>query len=202
MSSSRLPLWASTFAYLNAVVGFVYSFAFIVLVVGGRAPTLGAWLSALMLLLGGLLASAVLVALQQRVRDTDPGFALWALILGGVGSLGAAVHGGYDLAIALHPAANLATDLPNPVDPRGLVTFGVTGLGLLLFAWLMGRAPGFARGLVWLGYASGILSIGLYLGRLILLQPTNPVLALTAVVEGFVINPAFYLWLGGALRRT
>ena len=202
MSTSRFPQWAPALAYLNAVVGLVYSFAFIVLVVGGRAPDTGIRLSSLTLLVGGLLASGVLVALFQRVREADPGIALWALVLGGFGSLGAALHGGYDLANSLHPPASLPTDLPNAIDPRGLVTFGVTGLALVLFAWSMSRTQGFAKGLVWLGYLSGVLSIGLYLGRLILLQPTNPVVGLTAVIEGFVVNPGFYFWLGSALRRA
>ena len=202
MSSSRFPSWASVFAYANGVVGFVYSFAFLVLVVGGRAPDLGQLLSAVTLLLGGVLASAVLVGLYQRVREADAGFAMWALALGGIGSLGAAIHGGYDLAVGLHPPASLPTDLPSAIDPRGLLTFGLTGLGLLPFAWLMGRSSGFAKGLVWLAYLSGVLSGGLYLGRLVLLQPTHPVVALTAVVEGFVVNPAFYIWLGSALRKS
>jgi hypothetical protein len=202
MTSNRFSAWASSFAYANGAVGLVYSFAFIVLVVGGRAPDLGQLLSAIMLLLGGVLASFVLVGLYQRVHEADAGFAMWALALAGIGSLGAAIHGGYDLAAAIHPPASLPTDLPSAIDPRGLLTFGVTGLGLLTFAWLMGRSPGFAKGLVWLAYLSGILSVGLYLGRLILLQPTHPVIALMAVAEGFIVNPAVYIWLGSALRKN
>jgi len=202
MSSTRFPSWASVFSYANGLVGLVYSFAFLVLVVGGRAPDLGQFLSAITLLLGGVLASAVLLGLYQRVREADAGFALWAVALGGIGSLGAAIHGGYDLAVYLHPPTSLPTDLPSAIDPRGLLTFGLTGLGLLTFAWLMGRSPGFAKGLVWLAYLSGVLSVGLYLGRLILLQPTHPVIALIAVAEGFIVNPAFYIWLGSALRKN
>jgi hypothetical protein len=202
MISSRFSSWASVFSYANGVVGFVYSFAFLILLVGGRAPDLGQLLSAITLLLGGVFASAVLLGLYQRVRETDAGFALWAVALGGIGSLGAAIHGGYDLAVYLHPPTSLPTDLPSAIDPRGLLTFGLTGLALLIFAWLMGRSPGFAKGLVWLAYLSGVLSVGLYLGRLILLQPTNPVIALMAVAEGFIVNPAVYIWLGGALRKN
>jgi hypothetical protein len=41
----------------------------------------------------------------------------------------------------------------------------------------------------------------LYLGRLILLDPKNPVILVDAVVSGFVFNPLWYLWLGFGLWR-
>jgi hypothetical protein len=50
-----------------------------------------------------------------------------------VAALGAAIHGGYDLANLINLPASAAAlpDLPSQVDPRGLLTFGVMGLGLL-----------------------------------------------------------------------
>jgi hypothetical protein len=63
------------------------------------------------------------------------------VLLGFTGALGSAVHGGYDLANALSTPTNTLTEtiarLPNPVDPRGLLTFGVAGLGLFVLSWLM-----------------------------------------------------------------
>ena len=53
------------------------------------------------------------------------------LTLGVVGAVGSAIHGGYDLAISL-PVAAGPLDAPNAVDPRGLLTFGAAGLGLLV----------------------------------------------------------------------
>lgn len=41
----------------------------------------------------------------------------------------------------------------------------------------------------------------LYLGRLIVLDPTNPVILVPALLNGFLVNPIFYLWLGLALLR-
>ncbi|MDP9243568.1 MAG: hypothetical protein M3O77_00615 [Chloroflexota bacterium] len=56
--------------------------------------------------------------------------AFWALALGLAGALGAALHGGYDLANAINPpASDPIANLPSPIDPRGLLTFGVSGLG-------------------------------------------------------------------------
>jgi hypothetical protein len=41
-----------------------------------------------------VLSSAFVVALSQRLRDVDPGFALWGLLLGVVAALGSSIHGG------------------------------------------------------------------------------------------------------------
>jgi hypothetical protein len=117
-------------------------------------------------------------------------------------ALGSAIHGGYDLANALHPPASLNPDLPNPIDPRGLLTFGVAGLGLFLFSWLMTQEMSFPRGLAYLGYISAILMILLYLGRLIILQATNLAIVIPALLEGFIVNPLWYLWLGVNLMRN
>ena len=114
------------------------------------------------------------------------------------GSLGSAVHGGYDLANAVNPPVSLP-DLPNPVDPRGLLTFGVAGIALSVVAWLIGRGGRFPRGLGYLAYVSAVLLLALYLGRLIVLDPTDPLIMVPALLNGFLINPIFYLWLGLAL---
>jgi hypothetical protein len=188
-------------AILAGVAGFLYAIAF--LVVARSQPELGAALSALLLLLLGLLATASLTALYERLRETDPATALWGLLLGIAGALGAAVHGGYDLANAIHPpaAASALADLPSPVDPRGLLTFGVAGLGLLVVSRLILRDDRFPRGLGYLGIASAILLIVLYLGRLIVLAPTSPIILAPAVANGFVLNPLWYVWLGVVFVR-
>ncbi len=50
-------------------------------------------------------------------------------------------------------------------------------------------------------YASAVLLLALYLGCLIVLDPTNPVILVPALLYGFLVNPSFYLWLGLALLR-
>jgi hypothetical protein len=117
-------------------------------------------------------------------------------------ALGSAIHGGYDLANGLHPPAALNTDLPNPVDPRGLLTFGVAGLGLLLLARLKTQEMRFPRGLAYPGYASAALLVILYLGCLIILQAISLVIVIPALLEGFVVNPPWYAWLGLNLIRS
>ena len=124
-----------------------------------------------------------------------------ALIFSASAAAGSIIHGGYDLANALHPPATLNTDLPSPIDPRGLLTFGLASLGLFIFAWLISRDKAFPRGLALVGYASATLMMVLYLGRMIILQATNPVIVIPAILECFLLNPIWFLWLGYVFLR-
>ncbi len=200
MISKSFQRFAGACAIAAAVVGFLYAVAFVI--VRRSVPDTGALLSALFLMLGGLLSIAPLIAIYQRLRETEPGFALWSLLLGLLGAAGAHIHGAYDLANAIHPPAVLPTDLPSQIDPRALLTFGAAGLALLMIAWLIGRGRQFPHGLGVLGYASGVLLIILYLSRLIILTPTSPVIFVPALLEGFVVNPVWYFWLGMTLWRS
>ncbi len=199
MKVTAFDRFAGLCAILAGVCGFLYSVAFVV--VARQSASLGALLSALFLAFSGLLALAALVGLYQRLHGADEGFALLALGLGLAGALGAAVHGGYDLANAINPPlANdaAAANLPSQIDPRGLLTFGVAGLALFFFAWLMSQG-GFSRGLSLLGYLQAALLVVIYLARLIVLQPTNPILLAPVLLVGFILNPVFYIWLGASL---
>lgn len=189
-------------AVLAGVAAFAYAVAF--LFVSRAAPELGDLLSALCLMLNGILATLAVVALYERLGQRGRGLALWALLLSAAGALGAAIHGGYDLANAIHPPDSnplSAANLPSQIDPRGLLTFGLAGLGLAGFAWLMarGEAP---RGLPVLGFLSAALLVLLYLGRLIALNPSSPVILAPAALNGLLIGPAWYIWLGLWLRRA
>jgi hypothetical protein len=194
MKSGLFGSLASLSAVLAGVFGLVYSVAFVVL----RSDAL----SALFLLLGGLAMIAVMTALYQANRASDASFALLAFALSAGAAAGSLIHGGYDLSNALHPPASLNTDLPSPIDPRGILTFGVAGIGVFLWSWLMARNSAFPNGLRYLGYVSALLMIVLYLGRLIILQASSPAILIPAALEGFVVNPLWFLWLGfGPLRR-
>ena len=175
------------------LAGFLYAVAFILL----RNDLL----SALFLLLTGFIATAALVAVYHRLRSTDADFALWALLLGIIGALGATIHGGYDLANAINPPAGAPLDLPSQIDPRGLLTFGVAAIALFVVAWLIGKGRQLPIGLSYLGYLSALLLIILYLARLVILDPANPIILAPALLNGFLVNPAWYIWLGIILWR-
>ena len=190
---SNFDRFAGYFAALAGLAGFLYSIAFIVLKSN--------LLSALFLLLGGFFATAAITAVYQRVRETEPSFALWGLLFALTGAFGSAVHAGYDLSNALHPAASLSPDLPSAIDPRGLATFGLAGVGLLVFSMLILRGHKFSSSFAWLGCLSAVLMLLLYLGRLGILDATNLAIVVPALLEGFIINPLWYIWLGVILLR-
>jgi hypothetical protein len=193
IASTAYERFAGVCAVLAGVLTLLYSISFIILV---NEP-----LSSFCLLANGLLATAVLVALYERLRSTDSSFALFALLLGLAGAIGSALHGGYDLAAVLHAHAPVDPDLPSAMDPRGLLTFGTSGVGLWVFAWLLLRSNQLPKGLGYLGYAVAALQIVLYLGRLIVFDAKNPVIVVPALLAGFIATPVWYVWLGVSLWR-
>jgi hypothetical protein len=180
--------FAGACALLTGITSFLYALAFVIVQ--------NVLLSALFLMMVGLLSSPVLVAIYYRLRETSAPFALWALVLGIAGALGSVVHGGYDLANTISPSGLAPTKLPNPIDPRGLLTFGVAGVALFIVGWLIMRGGRLPRGLGYLAYLSAVLLVVLYLGRLIVVDPTSPVILLPALLSGFIVNPALYILVG------
>lgn len=198
-SSKPFERFGAACAIAVGVGTILYSIAFVIALRTTLVPAVTA--AALLLMMGGLVSTPVSVTLYLRLRSADEGFALWALLLSLVAAFGSVIHGGFDLARLVGPPT-LPTEIPNPVDPRGLLTFGVAGLGLFVFALLIRRGGGLPRGLGALGMVAGALLVLIYLGRLVIFDPTNPALLVAAVAGGFVVNPAFFVWLGVALRRA
>ncbi len=190
--------FVSLAAYLVAIGGVAYSILFVISVKGGsEAAGTASWT---LLLIGGILSSAVLVGLYQLLRETDAGFAMWGLLLGFVGAAGSVIHGGFELAQVI--PNEVPVTLPgNPVDPRGLLTFGLAGAGLVVLSMLIRRSPVLPSGLGSLGVALGVLLVLVYLGRLFIVDPNEPVLLGAAALAGVVAHPAFFVWLGRTLRR-
>lgn len=183
--------YSRTAALLTGVVGFLYAVSFVILK--------DATLSAVFLMLSGLAALPVMVALYARLKEVEEHLALLALILGVVGAFGYLIHGGYDLANVINPPKIVNADLPSQIDPRGLLAFGVSGLAILKFSWLAAKSKNFPNGLANLGLLSGILLVIIYLARLTVFSPANPILLYPVLVEGFVVNPLWYIWLSQVL---
>ena len=199
-SDAAFARFAGRSAILAALAVFLYSVAFIV--IARSSPGLAGLLSALFLLLTGVFATAPLLAVYNRLRETDASFALLALLFGLVGAFGSLIHGGYDLANAINPPSTVNLDLPSQVDPRGLLTFGIAALGLYLASWLIERGRQFPAGLGYLGYVGATLSLLLYLGRLIILSAASPIIVVPALLAGFLVTPIWYLWVGIELGKT
>jgi hypothetical protein len=180
--------------------GFLYSGAFVLL--SRASPDLGLGISWVLLLLGALAAMPVLLALYESLREVEPPVALLALLFSALGFLGAIMHAGYEIANIIHMGKSPTSNLASQVDPRGLLTFGLTGVGVLLFGWLMARSGRFSIGLGRLGQLSGALMIVVYLARLTLYSPTNPLVLVGAALTGFIASPVFFVWLGRSLLRS
>jgi hypothetical protein len=191
--------FASGVAFAVAAGGLAYSISFVLI---ARAnASLGFGLSDLFLMAGGLLTPVVAVALYQLLKGTDSSVALLAVVFSVAAGVGSAIHGAHEPAIVAHPAVNPAPDLPNPVDPRGFLTFGVAGLGVLLFSWLVLKGGELSPRIGYVGYLSGVLLIIIFLARLIVFDSGSPLLLVPAGLEGFIVNPLWYVLIGLALRR-
>jgi hypothetical protein len=191
--------FAGMCAILGGVAGLLYSVSFVI--IARTSPDLGQTLYSLFLLLGGVLNTSVLVALYHRLRETSQPFAMWGVALGVAAAVGSIIHGGYDLANAINPPANANLDLPSQIDPRGLLTFGVASISIFVLSWLITRNGDFPKALGFLGYAVAALLLIIYIGRLVILEATNPIIVVPALLTGFLLNPAWYVWLGLVLLR-
>jgi hypothetical protein len=184
--------FSSLCAYLAAVAGLAYSVTFVATT--DDDSRFGEGLEGAFLLAGGLLAVAVFAALYQLVREREPGFALLGLLLGVGGGFGAAIHGAYQLALAVEGLA-AEGDLPNAIDPRGFLTFGVTAAAVALFAALLeGR-------LRLVGFVFAVLLAILWIGRLVGGDADDVALLLPAALAGLVANPLWYVLVGRRLGR-
>jgi hypothetical protein len=184
--------WAAIAA---AVAAIGYSVSFVILS--------SAALYSVALLAGGILSATALVAAYERIRAGAGGLALLGLALGVVGTAGAIVHGGYDLANVIHPPTGLPhSSLPFPVDPRGLLTFGVSGLGVLALSAAALRNATLPRNLSMLGMALGVLLVIIYLGRLIVLDAHSILIVAPAGLAGLIVSPLWYAWVGVELLRA
>jgi hypothetical protein len=196
INSSAFERFASVCAVLVGAGGLAYAIAFLVVK--------NALFSDLFLMLSGFFSTAFLVALYNRVRERD--FALWGLLLGIAGALGSIVHGAYDLSNVVNPITLVsqaaAAGIPNAIDPRGILTFAAGGIGLFVLVWLLGQSGQFPRILVYVGYLAAALLIILYLGRLIIYIPTNPLILIPAALSGFLVNPLWYIWSGFILWHS
>ena len=185
--------FAANVAWAAAIGGIAYGLFFVII---GNAAV-----AAAVLLVGGILTTLLVSGLSTSVEAVHEPAARLAALIGTVGALGSTIHGGYDLAKLIHPPeTSPLAEFPNQVDPRGLATFGLVGLAFLILATLMGRSDRYPRGLARLGQLLGVVMMIIYLGRLVILDPTNPIVRV-ALGAGVISNTAFLLWLGNVWRK-
>jgi hypothetical protein len=179
-------------ALLVAACNLAYATSF--LIVRPDNPETGGTAASALLLAGGLLALPVLLHLYRSLAHHE--LALLGAVLAIAGALGAAIHGGYDLANAIH-APSTTLDTPNAVDPRGLLTFGAAGLALLVFAPLLnGKRFKLHTALL------GLALLTLYALRLTVLDAGNPAVVATAALTGFILSPLWYVSYASSARSA
>lgn len=193
MNKSTYQSYTSLIGILAAVAALAYAYFFVVVK--------DVLLYSISLTLLGLLTLKLFVVLYGRLKEVHEGIARVAVTLAGVGAVGMLAHGGYDLANAINPPTGINTSLPSQVDPRGLLAFGLTGLGILKISYLMSKDKYFSKNLSFLGYVSGALLVLIYLARLTVLDPTNPLLLYPVLLNGFIAGPLWYLWIGLSLKK-
>lgn len=199
LDGNRFDRLAGTCSIVLGVGGVAYSAAFVAYLQSDARPAL--FLASLLLAGSGIISTLVVIAIYEHVRKAAPPIALWALVLGLFSAAGSMIHGGYDLANVVNVPRDIP-DLPNAIDPRGMLTFGLAGASLAVVSWLIssGGTP-LPRKLGSLGYVAAALLVLVYLGRLTLLDPNNPLLLGAAAIVGLIAVPWWYIWLGLTLRR-
>ncbi len=205
MKSIRFERLAGWAAIAAAVGGIGYSAAFSTFLHDGSVAA--AKVATVLLFGGGFVVIIAWIAIAGRLRERDAGFGTWALVLGVLAGAGSAIHGAYDMANFVKPPASgplslAVANYPNAVDPRGLMTFGVAGLAILVAAWAIVRTGAFDRRLAVLGAIDGLLLEVVYFGRLIILNPKNPFLLTAAVITGFLATPAWFVLAGRDLLKA
>jgi hypothetical protein len=135
------------------------------------------------------------------------------------GALSGLHHGWSDfvrnpiLARALGPtsssaiAATLIDSLPSPIDARGVGTFGLTGLFLLIVGLLLLQMEGIPRRLAQVALGASALLGVLFVGTVLYANgagiPQARFLIFAAgPLYAIVAGPAFFIWFGTLLRKT
>jgi hypothetical protein len=173
---------AFSLAYAVVYLGFVRTDA------GNATASALAWA---LIAAGGLSATIATVALASRIGGA-PG--LYLAALGAGWALLSATHGAFAAIGDVQGFADL--DLA-PTDPRGFATFGLAGLWTLVAGLEMRVRAGYPRNLAWLGVASGVDLIALFVATLV---GSTALILVTGGLASVVLGPAFWIWTGRFLR--
>jgi hypothetical protein len=148
------------------------------------------------LMVAGFASSVLMMGLAHRLEGVNSAFLNWALLIAVIAAVAAMAHGGYRLGLALHPPPIPPPDVPNQLDPRGILTFGLGGVSILAMTRVLQRLQHTPGVLSLAGYLSGVVLIAVYAGRLFIVYPKSGLIAVPAVLAGLVLLPAWYSWLG------
>jgi len=134
------------------------------------------------------------VAVYYRTRVVGEAWAFFATLIGITASAATMVAAMYDVAnLRLNPPLAGAS----PVNPLGVMSFGLTGLWFLTANLLLWRTKT-PRLLVLLGFVATADLLAGFVGGL---SENGGLVYLTSVLAGAIAGPIYWLWLGRLLRR-
>jgi hypothetical protein len=191
----------STFSHFSGYAGIIagvssilYAVAFLILK--------NSSLAAILLVVGSLFAAVVSIMLYMLLHQVDEAFALLGMLLGVIGALGGAIHAMNDLAnVILPPETTLDKTLPNPIDPRGFLAFGLSGAGVLIFAWLITHGGPLPQLLAYVGFVLGVALVALFLGNLLVNRPSSLAILIPGGVASLLADPFWLIGLGIVFLR-
>jgi hypothetical protein len=201
-SFQRFSSWS---AIIVGGLSILYAVYFLLV---SKAPDdsgrLNSWL---ILAASGIFGSAAYVALYQRVRGVSEGYALWGLLLGLAGSAMIVTNGMYQALLIYNlqngqvakSAFDAALQVGQPADPKGVWTFFIFAIILLVFGRLILNGASLPRNLGYVAYLNAILLVLLFIGNvfgipLLIYIPGG----LTSVI----VTPLWWIWLGRELGKT
>jgi hypothetical protein len=173
------------------------------------AHPLGLRVAALCLAVSGVLTSVVFVSLRGLPGALSAPASLWAAVIGAIAGVATSAHGLSDLITqgrlahayasqspATQQAVLLVRQVPSPTDPRGLATFGLAGLAVLVLSrHVRPRSPGAAL----LGTVLGVDMVALFAATVV--GSSVPILV-TGGLASVVLGPAWWVWIAVLLRRS
>ena len=161
--------FGSTSAILTGLLSLAYAVFFLFL---SRASEYIGLLGSWVIWGDRIFAAAAYVALYQRFKEREAGFALYALLLSTMSAFAMLQHGAFEaIDIFRRGAVDTALGAPSQVDPAGLATFGVIGVGAFLWGWLILRTNLLPRNLGYVGILNGGLLVVLFFATIVGSQP-------------------------------
>lgn len=189
--------FGSVAAIMVGALSILYAIFFLLVArISDYAGLLGSWI-----ILGGtaFFALAVYVALYQRLKPHAEGYALYTLLLTAVAAFAMLQHGAFEaIEIFRRGAVATATGAPSQVDPAGLASFGIVGVGALLWAWLIVRTNALPRALGYVGMFNALLLLVLFFATIV---GSQPVILLSGGLTSVIVGPIWWIWLGRNLIK-
>lgn len=200
----------SRFGGISAMIVGILSvlYAIFYLLVMPQNAALGTLGSLTIFAIIGFFSLAAYVALYRHLRQINMEVALWGLMLGAGASIATLLHGTYQAMLYSQLAGASGTDatmlaflrmLPSPLNPLGLMAFGVVGIVSWVWGRLMLRSAAFGRLLGVLALVNAVLLITLFIANVSGIQP---LVLLSGGLTSVIVGPIWWIMLGRRLLKA